>query len=142
MVPITSAALRPRRSIPTTTPVGGTQLGYARVSTAHQSLDQQTDALTSAGVDATRIYEDKLSRHLNTGPAIDLPRQRKASAAMSIPAPDEVGKLLREADSRFVAFIGLCAFGGLRVGEAAALQVGDVDVGHVEHLWAPLARRQ
>jgi DNA invertase Pin-like site-specific DNA recombinase len=41
--------------------VTGTQLGYARVSTAHQSLDQQTDALTSAGVDATRIYEDKLS---------------------------------------------------------------------------------
>jgi DNA invertase Pin-like site-specific DNA recombinase len=39
----------------------GTQLGYARVSTAHQSLDQQTDALTAAGVDATRIYSDKLS---------------------------------------------------------------------------------
>lgn len=27
----------------------------------------------------------------------------------------------------FVAFIGLCAFGGLRLGEAAALEVGDVD---------------
>jgi DNA invertase Pin-like site-specific DNA recombinase len=39
----------------------GTQLGYARVSTAHQSLDQQMDALTAAGVDATRVYSDKLS---------------------------------------------------------------------------------
>src|SRR3954467_2785315 len=39
----------------------GTQLGYARVSTAHQSLDQQLDALTAAGVDATRVYTDKLS---------------------------------------------------------------------------------
>jgi DNA invertase Pin-like site-specific DNA recombinase len=39
----------------------GTQLGYARVSTAHQSLDQQMDALTAAGVDATRVYTDKLS---------------------------------------------------------------------------------
>jgi DNA invertase Pin-like site-specific DNA recombinase len=41
--------------------VTGTQLGYARVSTAHQSLDQQLDALTAAGVDATRVYTDKLS---------------------------------------------------------------------------------
>jgi len=41
--------------------VTGTQLGYARVSTAHQSLDQQMDALTGAGVDATRVYTDKLS---------------------------------------------------------------------------------
>src|ERR1700746_2424459 len=39
----------------------GTQLGYARVSTGHQSLDQQLDALTVAGVDPDRIYQDKLS---------------------------------------------------------------------------------
>ncbi|OBH40533.1 resolvase [Mycobacterium intracellulare] len=39
----------------------GTILGYARVSTGHQSLDQQTDALTAAGVDTGRIYSDKLS---------------------------------------------------------------------------------
>jgi DNA invertase Pin-like site-specific DNA recombinase len=41
--------------------VTGTQLGYARVSTVHQSLDQQTDALTAAGVDVARVYTDKLS---------------------------------------------------------------------------------
>lgn len=39
----------------------GTVLGYARVSTGHQSLDQQSDALTAAGVDPHRIYNDKLS---------------------------------------------------------------------------------
>ena len=39
----------------------GTTLGYARVSTGHQSLDQQVDALTEAGVDTARIYSDKLS---------------------------------------------------------------------------------
>jgi DNA invertase Pin-like site-specific DNA recombinase len=46
----------------TTTPTAtGTQLGYARVSTGHQSLDQQVDALTSAGVALDRVYSDKLS---------------------------------------------------------------------------------
>lgn len=33
----------------------------ASVSAAHQSLDQQTDALAAAGVDATRIYTDELT---------------------------------------------------------------------------------
>jgi DNA invertase Pin-like site-specific DNA recombinase len=47
--------------IDTAPTVTGTQLGYARVSTAHQSLDQQMDALTAAGVDAARVYTDKLS---------------------------------------------------------------------------------
>lgn len=41
--------------------MSGTLLGYARVSTGHQSLDQQQDALTAAGVELERIYEDKLS---------------------------------------------------------------------------------
>lgn len=45
-----------------TAPVStGTVLGYARVSTGHQSLDQQVDALTAAGVDGARVYADKLS---------------------------------------------------------------------------------
>ncbi|WP_418001551.1 recombinase family protein [Mycobacterium sp. PDNC021] len=39
----------------------GTVLGYARVSTGHQSLDQQVDALTAAGVVTSRVYSDKLS---------------------------------------------------------------------------------
>lgn len=39
----------------------GIQLGYARVSTGHQSLDQQVDELAAAGVEPDRIYNDKLS---------------------------------------------------------------------------------
>lgn len=38
-----------------------TQLGYARVSTEHQSLDQQVDALAAASVEGNRVYSDKLS---------------------------------------------------------------------------------
>jgi DNA invertase Pin-like site-specific DNA recombinase len=45
----------------TSAPTTGAQLGYARVSTGHQSLDQQLDALTAAGVDPKRVYSDKLT---------------------------------------------------------------------------------
>lgn len=41
--------------------VTGVQLGYARVSTGHQSLDQQVDALSANGVDPQRVYTDTLS---------------------------------------------------------------------------------
>lgn len=65
---------------------------------------------------------------------VALPRRRKAEAAMQIPTVEEVGKLLRHADSNrvstrkgFRAYVALCAFAGLRKGEAAAVQVGDID---------------
>jgi DNA invertase Pin-like site-specific DNA recombinase len=45
----------------TAAPATGVQIGYARVSTDHQSLDQQLDALTAVGVDPKRVYTDKLS---------------------------------------------------------------------------------
>jgi DNA invertase Pin-like site-specific DNA recombinase len=48
-------------TIATAVPATGVQLGYARVSTGHQSLDQQLDALTAAGVNPERVYSDKLS---------------------------------------------------------------------------------
>jgi DNA invertase Pin-like site-specific DNA recombinase len=41
--------------------MSGQLLGYARVSTTHQSNDQQEDALLAAGVDQERIYVDKLT---------------------------------------------------------------------------------
>ena len=58
---------------------------------------------------------------------VRLPRGRRAEAAMSIPAPEEVGQLLAVADDRFRTFVALCAFAGLRLGEAAAVQIGDIN---------------
>jgi len=58
---------------------------------------------------------------------ITLPRRRRAEQAMSIPTPGEVGRILRAAPERFAPLVALCAFGGLRLGEAAALRVGDID---------------
>jgi DNA invertase Pin-like site-specific DNA recombinase len=45
----------------TTSTSVGQLLGYARVSTDHQSLDAQADALTAAGVGPARVYSDKLT---------------------------------------------------------------------------------
>ena len=58
---------------------------------------------------------------------VRLPRSRRADVAMSIPAPEEVGQLMTMADDRFQPFIALCAFAGLRLGEAAGVQLGDID---------------
>jgi len=43
------------------------------------------------------------------------------------PHPEQVGALLETADEDFAVFIGLCAFAGLRLAEAAGVQVGDID---------------
>lgn len=64
-----------------------------------------------------------------------LPRKRKAEAAMSIPMFSDVAALLNAAEppnrpksrSGFTAFVALCAFAGLRRGEALGVQVGDID---------------
>jgi integrase len=64
-----------------------------------------------------------------------LPRKRKAEAAMSIPSSADVAKVLRAAEPErrprsrpgFIAYVALCAFAGLRRGEALGVQVGDID---------------
>jgi DNA invertase Pin-like site-specific DNA recombinase len=58
----------------TTTPATGTPLGYARVSTGHQSLDHQIDALFGAGVDVNCVYSDKLSSRPHARSALALLR--------------------------------------------------------------------
>lgn len=64
-----------------------------------------------------------------------LPRKRKAEAAMSIPDHADVAKLLNAAEPEnrpksrpgFSAYVALCAFAGLRRGEALGVQVGNID---------------
>jgi integrase len=77
---------------------------------------------------------DRLIAHDPTVGVV-LPRKRKAEASMSIPTNADVAKLLNAAEppnrpkSRpgFTAYVALCAFAGLRRGEALGVQVGDVD---------------
>ncbi len=46
---------------------------------------------------------------------------------MTIPSPADVGGILAAAPAWFRPLIGLCAFAGLRLGEAVAVQLDDVD---------------
>jgi integrase len=68
-------------------------------------------------------------RIIGTDPTdgITLPRKRRAEAAMTIPSPEDIGRIMGAAEVRFRPFIGLCAFAGLRLGEAAAVKVDDID---------------
>ena len=55
------------------------------------------------------------------------PKVPKAETKMKIPTPEQVGAALLEAPDHFRAFVAVCAFAGLRLGEAAGLQFGDID---------------
>jgi integrase len=58
---------------------------------------------------------------------VTLPRTRRAEVAMVLPTPVQVRALIDAADDHFRTFAALAAFAGLRLGEAAAVQLGDVD---------------
>jgi len=68
-------------------------VGYARVSTSHQSLDQQHDALTAAG--CTRIFTDKLSGVRDDRPGLAaLLDYARAGDTVVVVALDRLGRSL------------------------------------------------
>ncbi|HWF71645.1 MAG TPA: recombinase family protein [Mycobacterium sp.] len=73
-------------------------LGYARVSTAGQDLDAQLAALATAGVDAERVFTDKLSGSAKTdrpGLAAMLDYAR-AGDTVIVTAIDRLGRSVAE----------------------------------------------
>ncbi|SBS70187.1 site-specific integrase [uncultured Microbacterium sp.] len=77
------------------------------------------------GVIRAAVRDRRLPEDPSAG--VKLPRVRKIDSAMRIPTPAEVAALLDAAPSWFAPYIALCAFAGLRLGEASALQSGDID---------------
>jgi len=103
----------------------------ARISSLHlqqwvKSM-QQPAASRKQGLAASTIHTRFNFVASDPGADVRLPRQRKASAAMTIPSPEQVASALRVAPESFAAYIAVCAFAGLRPGEAAGLQQSDVD---------------
>lgn len=64
---------------------------------------------------------------LDPSEGVRLPRQRRAEHALTIPSPAQVRTILAAADDLFQPFVALCAFAGLRLGEASAVMVSDID---------------
>lgn len=71
--------------------------GYARVSTAQQSLERQEHALTEAGVPLDRIYTDKLSGARADRPGLKtLLTYARAGDTVIVYTLDRLGRNLRE----------------------------------------------
>jgi DNA invertase Pin-like site-specific DNA recombinase len=70
-----------------------TSLGYARVSTSHQTLDQQHDALTAAGVE--RIFDDVMSGTRDDRPGLAaLLGYAREGDTVTVVALDRLGRSL------------------------------------------------
>lgn len=52
--------------------------------------------------------------------------------AMRIPTPEEVAAIMNAAEEWFRSFIAFCAVAGLRLGEAAAMQLPDINFLHCQ----------
>jgi hypothetical protein len=64
------------------------------------------------------------------------PRGRRPRARMSIPNPEQVVTLMGAIDPRYNALVPVAAFAGLRLGEAAGLQIGDIDFLRRQFRWS------
>jgi integrase len=67
---------------------------------------------------------------LDPSQGLALPRVGKPEHWITVASPRQVRAILDAADDRFTALFALAAFAGLRLGEAAAVQVGDIDFLH------------
>lgn len=70
-------------------------LGYARVSTADQNLDSQTDALTAEG--AERIFADKITGKSSSRPELDkMLEQLRPDDVVLVTKYDRLARSLRD----------------------------------------------
>lgn len=136
----------------------GVQLGYARVSTGHQSLDQQLDALAAAGVEGDRVYSDKLSgnstreQRPGLGALLDYARPGDAIVVVGIDRlgrnAAEVMQTIRELGERNIVLRSLRegidtsnATGRMVAGVLASLAELELELGRERRTAAREARR-
>jgi len=109
-----------------------------RLRTSH--LEGWVKAMDSSGLAATTVASRMNTaraclkaavrdRFIAADPSVGvrLPRRRRAEHSMRVPTPDEVGAVLALTVPYMRPVIAVAAFGGLRLGEACAVQACDVD---------------
>ncbi len=116
--------------------LGGYQLGQVGHSHIEAWIKRMADQPLAPGTIKTRynnvrsVFRAAVRERLivrDPTENVRLPRQRRPEASMTIPTVEQVGALLDAADAPFRTLVALCAFAGLRLGEAAAVQVSDID---------------
>jgi integrase len=118
-----------------TVPFGSTPLASLRRSHVEQWIKTMSARLAPTTVRTRYNYvalclrgavSDRIITH-SPADGVRLPKVRRAAVAMTIPSPQEVGTAIAVAPAPFRAYLAVCAFAGLRQGEANALQLRDVD---------------
>lgn len=106
--------------------------GYAPTTVA-----TRTNAVRAALRAAVR--DRLISVDPSTG--VRLPARRRREHAMQVPTPEQVRLLLDASNPRMRAYLALCAFAGLRLGEASAVSLDDVDfLGRTLHVQRQVQR--
>jgi integrase len=121
-----------RRSVP----FGSVPLALLRAG----HLEEWVKAMRARGYAATTIGTRVMTvraalkaavrdRRLTSDPSVGLalPRRVRREQSMEVATSEQVGALLRATEPHMRAYVALCAFAGLRLGEASGLRVGDVD---------------
>lgn len=111
-------------------PIGAVRASHVEAWVKEMSARLEASTITTRFNNVRSVFRAaKRDRVIGVDPTegVTLPRRRRAEAAMSIPTPEQVGQVIAAAEPFFQTYIALCAFAGLRLGEAAAVQVGDID---------------
>lgn len=116
-------------------PFGALPLGALRRSHVEHWIKSMSTRLAPSTVRTRYNYvaiclrgavSDRVIAH-SPADGVRLPKLRRAAVAMTIPSPQHVGAAIAGAPPAFRAYLAVCAFAGLRQGEANGLQLGDID---------------
>lgn len=110
--------------------------GKLRVSHVEQWIREQSESLAPStirtrltqvrGVIRGAVGDRKLREDVTAG--VKPPKARRKQHAMTIPSVGAVSRLLGAVEDQYRPMFALCAYAGLRIGEACAVRLEDLDL--------------